>query len=125
MKKELNTSASTYEQIIEGNIMYVDKTDYLYKMVRKYSGQYFLSRPRRFGKSMTLSTLKAIFKGKKDLFKGLYIYDKPFDWNVYPIIHLSMNKMGSQTIEEFEENLCLNLQDIAEDYEIEITVKRS
>ncbi len=125
MRKELNTSKSTYEQVIEGNYMYVDKTPELYKMVRQTSGQYFLSRPRRFGKSVTISTLKAIFEGKKDLFKGQYIYDQPFDWNVYPIIHLSMNKVRSTTVVEFEEILSNKVEDIANKYNIKLIRKAS
>jgi hypothetical protein len=61
---------------------------------------YFLSRPRRFGKSLTLSTLKAVFEGKKELFKGLAICDKPYDWKPYPIIHLDMANCSIQTPDE-------------------------
>ncbi len=125
MRKELNTSKSIFKDVIESNLMYVDKTKEIYDLVSKTDGQFFLSRPRRFGKSMTLSTLKSIFQGDKELFKGLYIYDKPFDWKPHPIIHLSMNQMGSKSLEEFEENLCLNLNEIAENHNIEITTKRS
>ncbi|MEA2013566.1 MAG: AAA family ATPase, partial [Verrucomicrobiota bacterium] len=105
--------------------MYVDKTKELYKMVRQQSGQYFLSRPRRFGKSMTLSTFKAIFQGKKELFKGLYIYDKEYDWKKYPIIHLSMNRLGSKTKEELEENLAFEMRTIAKMNSICLSTKRS
>jgi hypothetical protein len=120
MRKELNTSISTYEQIIAGNVMYVDKTDYLYKLINVTKGQFFLSRPRRFGKSMTLSALRAIFQGKKESFKDQYIYDKPYDWKSYPIIHISMNKLRSKTVEEYEYNLCNALDIIAKQYSIEL-----
>ena len=58
MKKELNTSNSIFKEIIENNGMYVDKTAFLYELLQQNPGQYFLSRPRRFGKTLTLSTLK-------------------------------------------------------------------
>ena len=68
MKKRLNTSASIFSKIIENNGMYVDKTAFLYKLV-KNKGQYFLSRPRRFGKTLTLSTLNRYLKEKKSFLK--------------------------------------------------------
>ncbi len=125
MRKELNTIKSTYEKVVASNIMYVDKTDYLYKLVSVTDGQFFLSRPRRFGKSMTLSTLKAIFEGKKESFKGQYIYDKPFDWKSYPIIHLSMNKIKADTAKNFEENLAGAVDKIAKQYSITLKAKDS
>jgi len=77
--------------------MYVDKTEEIFQLVTKPKGQFFLSRPRRFGKSLTLSTLESVFLGEKELFKGLYIYDKDYDWKKYPIIRLALNKMGSSS----------------------------
>ena len=125
MRKTLNTSASTYDQIIRFNYMYVDKTDYLYKLIKIQSGQYFLSRPRRFGKSMTLSALKAIFEGKKESFKDQYIYDKPYDWKAYPIIHLSMNTMRADTAENYERRLSKSLDVIAKNYNLTLDVGSS
>ena len=66
--KELTTSIYTFEDLIHGNFLYVDKTEYIWQMVKPTQEMYFLSRPRRFGKSLTLSTLKAVFEGKKELF---------------------------------------------------------
>ena len=87
--KDLTSYVYGFEELIQGNFLYVDKTEYIWQLIRPSSAGYFLSRPRRFGKSLTLSTLKAVFEGKKELFKGLAIYDKPYDWKPYPIIHLS------------------------------------
>ena len=87
--KDLTSSVYTFEDLIQGNFLYVDKTEYIWQLIRPAKAMYFLSRPRRFGKSLTLSTLKAVFEGKKELFKGLAIYDKPYDWKPYPVIHLS------------------------------------
>ena len=87
--KDLTSYVFSFEELIKGNFLYVDKTEYIWNLIRPSSAGYFLSRPRRFGKSLTLSTLKAVFEGKKELFKGLALYDKPYDWKPYPIIHLS------------------------------------
>ena len=70
--KDIITSIGSFENLISGGYLYVDKTKYLYDLISRPSMYYFLSRPRRFGKSLTLSTLEAIFRGKRELFKGLY-----------------------------------------------------
>ncbi len=120
MRKQLSTSIYTFRDVIGGNCMYVDKTKEYYELISKQKGQFFLSRPRRFGKSMTLSALESIFLGEKELFKGLYIYDKPFDWKKYPIIRLSLNELTSKTAEELEKKLCYAIEDVAESYGIEV-----
>ena len=80
----------TFEKIIEGDFVYVDKTDLVYSLVNE--GQiYFLSRPRRFGKSLLLSTLRAYFEGKKNLFAGLKIEALEHDWHVHRIFHFDFN----------------------------------
>ncbi|MCS7077985.1 MAG: ATP-binding protein [Bacteroidia bacterium] len=85
--KPLPIGINTFESIIEGNFVYVDKTELIYTLVKQY-GRYFLSRPRRFGKSLLLDTIQCIFEGKKGLFQGLYIYDK-WDWTqTYPVIKI-------------------------------------
>ena len=87
--KDLTSYLFSFEDLIQGNFLYVDKTEYIWQLIRPSREGYFLSRPRRFGKSLTVSTLKAVFEGKKELFKDLAIYDKPYDWKPYPVIHLS------------------------------------
>ncbi len=84
--KKLSLPLNDFANVIEGNRIYVDKTKHLLQLVQE-QGFYFLSRPRRFGKSLLLSTFKYIFQGRKDLFKGLYIEDK-IEWKTYPVIHL-------------------------------------
>ena len=77
-----------FESLIEDGFLYVDKTELIYQLVK--NGKYiFLSRPRRFGKSLTLSTIKAYFEGKKHLFKGLAIYDLEKEWKKHPVFLLS------------------------------------
>lgn len=83
--KPLPIGINTLSTIISENMAYVDKTELAYK-ITLLSGRYFLSRPRRFGKSLFLDTLKEIFEGNKELFKGLYIYDK-WNWDKkYPVV---------------------------------------
>ncbi|MBN2695287.1 AAA family ATPase, partial [bacterium] len=123
MRKNLSTSIYTFKTIIQNNCMYVDKTKEIYELVNKINGQFFLSRPRRFGKSLTLSTLESIFKGDKELFKGLYIYEQKFEWKKHPIIKLSLNKVSSKTANELEEKLSYEIEDIAENYEITLSRK--
>ena len=101
--KDLTTSIYNFENLIQGNFLYVDKTEYIWQLIKPAQEMYFLSRPRRFGKSLTISTLKAVFEGKKELFKGLAIYDKPYDWKPYPIIHLDMNGRDFSTPEKMED----------------------
>jgi len=96
--KKLPIGIQTFHEIRDKqeNYIYIDKTDLAYKLINggKY---YFLSRPRRFGKSLFLDTLKDIFEGKKELFEGLYIYDK-WDWeSTYPVIKISF---GAGVIED-------------------------
>ena len=87
------------------NYAYVDKTMMAYQMIDSAS-YYFLSRPRRFGKSLFLDTLSEIFKGSKHLFEGLYIFDK-WDWNdVYPVIKISFGSGDFSCKERFEERVC-------------------
>ena len=81
----------TFEKIIEGNYLYVDKTEYIYQMAHGASNYYFLSRPRRFGKSLLTSTLHSYFSGKKELFKGLAIEKLETEWTEYPVLHFDMS----------------------------------
>ena len=80
----------SFEQLIEDGYVYVDKTDMVYSLATE-GKIYFLSRPRRFGKSLLVSTLKNYFLGRKELFKGLKIDSLEKDWKVYPVFHLDFN----------------------------------
>ena len=80
----------SFEDIRRGEYIYVDKTALMYQLVTR-GKPYFLSRPRRFGKSLLISTLEAYFLGKKELFKGLAIEQLEQDWIAYPVLHLDLN----------------------------------
>ncbi len=85
-KKKLPLSVSEFPRLISENYIYVDKTQYIHKMLVQ-GGAFFLSRPRRFGKSLLVSTLKEIFLGNRELFKGYWIYDR-IQWQKYTVLHL-------------------------------------
>ena len=92
----------TFEDLIDGGYLYVDKTEQLWQLMEPGKGIYFLSRPRRFGKSLTISTLKAAFQGKQKLFEGLALATKPFDWKPYPIIHLDLAERPACSAQELD-----------------------
>lgn len=121
MRKELSTSIYTFRDIANNNCMYVDKTREIYQLVTKSKGQFFLSRPRRFGKSLTLSTLESIFFGEKEFFKGLYIYNQEYDWKKYPVIRLSLNQLSSLTAEKLDSNIANELDYIGKKYEVTLS----
>ena len=123
--KNLLTDTFTFENFQKYNGLYVDKTEYLYKLITSGKRLFFFSRPRRFGKSLTLSTLKAIFQGKKELFKDLYIENQPYDWKPYPVIHLDLGSNTAFTPNELEEELSSLVKRCAREYSIELTETRS
>ncbi|GHT44199.1 ATPase AAA [Bacteroidia bacterium] len=88
--RKLPIGIQDFEKLRTDSYLYVDKTAYIYRIVNE-GCPYFLGRPRRFGKSLFLSTLKAYFQGKKELFEGLAIADLEKDWVEYPVFHLDLN----------------------------------
>lgn len=98
----------TFSEIIEGGYLYVDKTEYVYNMTNKKK-YVFLSRPRRFGKSLLVSTIKSYFEGRRDLFKGLAIERLEAQWDVHPVLHFSLATAKHATVEELESELNLKL----------------
>ena len=88
--RKLPAGIQDFEDLRTNGYLYVDKTAYIYSL--KNTGKpYFLGRPRRFGKSLFLSTLKAFFLGKKELFEGLAIAELEKDWKEYPVIYIDFN----------------------------------
>jgi hypothetical protein len=119
--KKLGLNCSIFENFIEKNRIYVDKTKIIYQLITAPNIEhfYFVSRPRRFGKSLFLSTLKAIFSGKKELFREYWIgKESNYDWPMHPVIHLDFGGIEHKTGERLEQNLCLALQRIAEHYNV-------
>ena len=105
---KLPIGIQSFEKIRKENYIYADKTEDIYKLINDYT-YVFLSRPRRFGKSLLLDTIKALFEGKKELFEGLWIYDK---WNFeeYPVIKISWDGK-LRTIKDLEDKLSKVLKD--------------
>ena len=87
----------SFERIIEGGFVYVDKTAMIYNLTHE-SNIYFLSRPRRFGKSLLVSTLENYYLGRRELFKGLAMEKLETEWNVHPVFHVDFN--GANFIQE-------------------------
>ena len=108
-ERKLPVGIQDFEKLRTNNCLYVDKTAYVYRLTREIS-PYFLGRPRRFGKSLLLSTLKAYFLGKKELFEGLAIADLEKEWIEYPVFHLDMNVESYLNIGSLYSALSANLK---------------
>jgi hypothetical protein len=107
-----------FKSIRKGKAIYVDKTEYIYELCEPIDKGYFLSRPRRFGKSLTLDTIAELFSGNRALFEGLWIEDK-WDWSeTYPIIRMSLDDIGHEG--GLSEALKGAMYDIAETFDIEL-----
>jgi len=116
--KNLPVGNSDFKDIIEGGSLYIDKTEIVLRLIK--SGKYyFLSRPRRFGKSLLISTLYHIFRGDKELFKGLYIYDTDYKWEEHPIIRLDFNGITNNDKKSMEKDLRIVLKKIGQEYGVE------
>jgi hypothetical protein len=114
--KKLPIGISDFKKLREEDFIYVDKTEYIYKLITEGGGYYFLSRPRRFGKSLLISTIRYLFEGRKELFKGLYIEHK-WDWNdVHPVIRIDLSQIAITKEDDFEVQMELLLKEIGEDY---------
>ncbi len=120
--KNLPIGISDFESIINEGYLYIDKTEKIYELISggKY---YFLSRPRRFGKSLLISTLYNIFRGKKELFKGLYIYDSDYEWEEYPVVVLDFNEISNDTPDILKKSIEEYLRNIGKGYGIELENK--
>jgi len=124
MYQSITTSNYTFEDVIGGGDLYVDKTDFFHKLVTVNKGIFFLSRPRRFGKSLSVSILKNIFKGNKELFKGLKIYDMPYNWKTYPVINLNISQAPCESAEILNEGLCSLLNKSAEENGLKLSEQK-
>ncbi len=103
--KLIEQNTYDFPKIRGKNVIYVDKTAYLHKLVTAENQTLnFVSRPRRFGKSLMISTLKAIFEGRRELFKGLAIDTLDYDWQVHPVIHFDMSLVSTESFETFEKS---------------------
>jgi len=119
--KKLPIAHTEIKTIIEGDFCYVDKTMFIKQLLDDGHRYYFLSRPRRFGKSLFLDTIRAAFEGEKEIFKGLYI-EKYWDWTVkYPVISISFGSTGADTKEKLEVRINEILGNNSRKYNIKLT----
>ena len=117
--KKLPIGISTFSELIEKDYIYVDKTRDIYEMINT-GKSFFLSRPRRFGKSLLVSTLGDLFEGKKELFKGFYIYDK-WKWKEkHPVIYLDFGTRPYDSAEKLKNSLISFTDRIARDFSLEL-----
>jgi len=120
--KKLPTGRQNFAAIIKENLLYVDKTRQIFELIDS-GNLYFLPRPRRFGKSLLLSTLKQLFRGKKKLFKGLYIAEKTnYKWPAHPVLHFNFAALGHKTL-NLEVVLIDAIQEYAKEFKVKITNK--
>ena len=101
----------TFEEIREKGYLYIDKTKYIVDFREKGMKYVFLSRPRRFGKSLFASTLQAYFEGRKELFEGLAIADYEKDWVKHPVFHFDLSGAKHMSIEQLERYLADMLEE--------------
>ena len=115
--KRLPVGIQTFEKIIENDMLYIDKTEYIWNMIH-LSNYIFLSRPRRFGKSLLVSTLQAYFEGRKDLFKGLFIEGVEKEWTKYPVLRFDMSLGKHMEKDQLERYLGMRLAEYEGKYGI-------
>ncbi len=117
--KKLSIGIQTFPKFLKENCIYVDKTAIIYQLIT-HGSYYFFARPRRFGKSLLVSTLAEIFRGHRELFKGLAIDSLPYNWQKHPVIVISFASISYETSESLENGIKIYLKDIARDYNIVI-----
>ncbi|MDR2199029.1 MAG: AAA family ATPase [Deltaproteobacteria bacterium] len=118
--KNLSVGAWTFANIIDRNILYADKTKYIYDLLNANEKDYFLSRPRRFGKTLLLYTLEELFSGNRERFKGLWIDASDYDFKKHPVIFFSLS-LESRTPDILMANINNDLKTLARKAELELT----
>jgi len=118
--KRLSIGIQTFRDIVQNDYLYVDKTEKIFDLVNNPKGVYFLSRPRRFGKSLLISTLNEIFEGEKELFKDLWIYKTDYAWGKYPVVRIDFSKKKAENKDELKGFILHQLKNIAGKYGISL-----
>ena len=110
--RPIATDTHDFPSLRERGCIYVDKTMFMHRMASDVgTNLFFISRPRRFGKSLTISALKALFSGRRELFEGLYIDKTDWTWEKHPIIHFEFNDVTTISVEDFEKSLAFHVKD--------------
>jgi hypothetical protein len=119
--KKLPIGIQSIQKILSHHeYVYIDKTGFVKQLIDEGTPHYFLSRPRRFGKSLFLNTLEEVFSGNKTLFKGCQIYESNYSWKKYPVIHLDFSKIANRTPEQLEKAMKTQLEIIAQKNKVSI-----
>ena len=119
--KNLPIGIQTFSDIIQNDYLYVDKTEKIFDLVKNPKGVYFLSRPRRFGKSLLISILNEIFEGEKELFEGLWIYSADYAWEKHPVVRIDFSKKKPENTDDLKGFILYQLKNIAGKYGISLT----
>ncbi len=124
--KRITVNVRSFEDIrTKGDYIYVDKTEYVYSLVRnELENYYFISRPRRYGKSLMCSTLHALFEGKRELFKGLYIDSTDYSFEKYPILHFNFAGFSTDCYESFLDDFQITITKEARRNGVEVEKSR-
>ena len=110
--KPIATDTADFPSLRKRGCIYVDKTMYMHRLIDNNEAKlFFVSRPRRFGKSLTVSALKAIFQGRRELFEGLAIDKTDWVWEKYPVIHFEFNDVDTTSLEALDVSLTFHVQD--------------
>ena len=118
--KGITTDNASFEFFRKNDVLYVDKTEFIYKLLCAWPRRFFfISRPRRFGKSLFCNTLESLFKGNKELFKGLYIYDK-YDFKPYPVLHFDFSGMSMLTLDGFLSSFRTQIRNAVKQFDITV-----
>ena len=119
--KKLPLDTADFVHIIENDMLYIDKTAYILNFM-KYGSNFFLARPRRFGKTLLVDTLRQMYSGRKDLFQNTALFDSDWSWDVRPVIHIDMSSIACSAPDFLEKNLALTVEKIANDFNVCIDV---
>lgn len=109
----------TFADIIKGGYKYVDKTEYVWRLATQ-GKFYFLSRPRRFGKSLLMSTMEAFFRGRRELFRGLKADSLEWEWEEYPVFHLALNGQDYKSVKNLDDTLNYYIAEWEKEYDIPV-----
>lgn len=120
IKKYLAQDVSSFSLMIKTDYIYVDKTRQIYNLYRERNRYHFLARPRRFGKSLLISTLHELFTGNRELFKGLWIDSSDFEFTQHPVIHLDFSALQHESEQALRASLSARLYTIAQEYKVDI-----
>ena len=115
IKKYLARDVSVFAVMIKKNYIYVDKTEQIYNLYRERDRYHFLARPRKFGKSLLISTLYQLFTGNRELFKGLWIDSSDFEFSQHPVIHLDFSTLQHESEQALRASLSARLYTIAQE----------